>query len=100
MNEASKDASLERACEKIEGLDIHHDQKAKAKFFQIAIDYASDELKQKGIELLQVATLSDLHSYCELCLKQHPNIDNQMALIVITHAIELTAQDIARRKAT
>jgi hypothetical protein len=84
------------ACKKIEKLDIYRNPAAQTVFCSVAIDYARHELRSKGIDLLTIVTYEDLSHYCQLSLKKHPDLDPEMALIVVTHAIELNVKEITK----
>jgi hypothetical protein len=86
------------ACKKVAALDIYKNAADRATFCAVAIDYAPSELREKGIDLDKFGTFEELSEYCALCLKEHPNLDTEMALIVVTHAIQVSTKDILGRK--
>src|SRR5438094_144615 len=86
--------SLEKACDRIRDLDILTNPLAQNVFCQVAIEYARNELRQSGIDLLTIAAWADLASFCKLWLSKHLPRDNEVALIGVSHAIQLNVKEI------
>jgi hypothetical protein len=89
---------FEEACDQIETLDIWHNTVARQLFFQTAIDFSRQELRRKGKELFSVASVGEILEFCKLWFERQSTMANDMAFIVLIHAIQSTAFEIANDK--
>jgi hypothetical protein len=92
--------TLEQACEKLEGLDLRNDSAAQEIFCEVALEYANHELKGRGIDLLAIASIEDVGSYCKLWLSRHSVNDNDLALIGVAYSIQLNVKELLARNKT
>jgi hypothetical protein len=90
--------SLEEGCEKLKDLNLRTDPAAQEIFCRVAIEYAHHELSSQGIDLLSIASLEEVSSFCKLWLSHQPVKDNDLALIGVAYAIQLRAQGILKWK--
>src|SRR5689334_19293394 len=88
--------SIEDACRKVSGLEIHINPAAKEVLCGVAIEYSREELRRKGTDLLTLVSYADLRTFCDLWLSTHQTVKTENALIGLTHAIQSNATENAK----
>src|SRR5580698_6680729 len=93
--------SFEQICDQIKRLSIYENPYDQFLFIQAATNSLRHEWRQeKGIDVLSLTTIDEIARYAKLALDEHPNLENTMALIVVTSALKNELKDIvaARRE--
>jgi xanthine/CO dehydrogenase XdhC/CoxF family maturation factor len=92
MKEFLNGYSLDRACDEVSGLRVHESPFDLFVFSQTAVKYVRICIRSDhGVELLSLRPESEWLDLCRAVLKRHPGLDNDMAFIVVTHAIRSEA---------
>jgi len=82
--------SLDDACDDIVHLDIHENKYDFFAFTEVVVKYTRLQLRKKyGTDILTIGERKGIAEYLREILLKHPTVDNDMALIVAAHALEL-----------
>jgi len=90
--------SIEEAGRRVEGLDLRNNTAARDVFIHVAIEYSRGALRKNGIDLLTIASYSDVSQFSRHWLASQTIDDTDLLLIALAYWIQVRVTEFVESR--